>query len=105
MITKSAGIRGGGLQTLSAALGLVGVKARAAQLIGDAANSGTPLIGGPGFNPGDASPATVGTGFPILKTAYLYLPYLSVWTDIYDFDHIWVYVAQGDVLYILYEQG
>ena len=105
MVTPSAAIRGGGLQKLSAALGKPGVKAKAAQLIGDSANSGTALIGGPGMNPGDASPLTAGTGFPIMKTAYLYLPYLSIFTDVYDFDNIWVYVAQGDILYILYEQG
>ncbi len=105
MTTKSAAIRGGGLQTLSAAIGLPGTKARAVQLIADAANSGTPLIGGFGMNPGDASPLTAGTGFPILKTAALYLPYVSIFSDIYEFDGIYVDVSQGDVLYVLWEQG
>ena len=106
MVTKSAAISGNSqVQTLSAAIGLPGVKARAVQLIGNSTNSGTPLIGGFGMNPGDASPLTAGNGFPISKTAYLHLPYSSVWTDLYDFDHIYVYVAQGDVLYVLYEQG
>lgn len=105
MVTKSAGIRGGGLRKLSAAIGLPGVKARACQFIADAANSGIPLIGGPDMNPGDASPLTAGTGFPILKTAPLYLPYTSIFSDLYEFDGMYVYVATGDVLYVLYEQG
>jgi hypothetical protein len=105
MVTKSAGIRGGGLQTLAAAIGLPTVKARAVQFIADAGNSGIPLIGGANLNPGDASPLGVGSGFPILKTAPLYLPYASVWTDLYDLSGIYVYVATGDVLYVLYEQG
>jgi hypothetical protein len=106
MVTKSGAVRGGGLQTLAAALGIgATVKARAVQLIADAANSGIPLIGGPTMNPGDASPLTAGTGFPILKTAALYLPYSSIWTEMYDFGEIYVYVATGDVLYVLWENG
>lgn len=107
MVTKSARIlnTGGGAITLGAALGLTGVKARAVQLIGDSLNSGSPLIGGFGMTPGDESPAVAGTGFPIGKTAPLYLPYTAVWTDMYDFDHMYVFVNVGDILYILYEQG
>lgn len=105
MVTKSAAIRGGGLQTLAAAIGLPTAKARAVQLIAAVGNSGTPLIGGANMNPGDASPSTAGTGFPILATTPLYLPYASVWTDLYDFSGIYVYVNTGDVLYVLYEQG
>lgn len=106
MVTKSGAVRGGGLQTLAAALGLGStVKARAVQLIAASNNSGTPLIGGPNMNPGDASPSTAGTGFPILATSPLYLPYSSVWTELYDFSQIYVYVNVGDVLYVLYELG
>lgn len=106
MVTKSARIAStGGVVSLSVAIGLAGVKARAAQFIGDSLNSGSPLIGGFGMTTGDASPAVSGTGFPIGKTSPTYLPYSSVWSDVYDFDQIYVFVAPGDILYVLYEQG
>lgn len=105
MVTKSAAIRGGGLQKLSVAIGLPGVKARAVQLIGDSLNSGSPLIGGSNLAPGDESPAVAGNGFPIGKAAPTYLPYSSVWTDLYEFDNIYVFLNTGDILYVLYEQG
>lgn len=105
MVTKSAAITGGGLQSLATALGLLTVRARAIQFIAKSDNSGQPLVGGPDLNPGDVSPATTGSGFPVLKTAPLYLPYVSVWTDMYDFAGIYVYCEPGDTLYVLYELG
>lgn len=105
MVTISAAVNGGGLQALSAALNLSGVKCRALQFVAASANSGTPLVGGHDMNPGDASPLTAGNGFPVMKTAYLYLPYISIFSDMYDMDHIYIYVAPGDTLYVLYEQG
>lgn len=105
MVTQSGAITGGGLQTLAAGLGLPGVKARAIQFVAASANSGTPLVGGYNMNPGDASPLTAGNGFPVMKTAYLYLPYISLFSDMYQMDNMYVYVAPGDTLYVLFELG
>ena len=98
MHTNSAVISGGGIRSLATALGLgTTIKARAIQFIADSANSGIPTVGGANL--------ASGNGFPVLKTAPLYLPYTAIWTDVYDFTQVFVDVASGDKLYALWENG
>ena len=102
MTTKSANIAGGGKQTIGAAIGKTGVRARAVQL--NASGAGC-LIGGSEVDPGSASPVVAATGFPVPSTRELYLPYSAIWTDMYEFDQMYVYVPNGVTLDLLYEQG
>lgn len=99
MITKSFTISGAGVQSIGAALNVTGVKAKAVQLVPASGNSNSCLLGG--------TEVTDAVGFPLpaTQTTPLYLPYASIWTDLYDFDNMYVYVASGDKLAILYEQG
>ena len=103
MVTKSAIINGGGLQSLAAAIGKPNVKARAVQLVASGAGA---LIGGADLDPGTLSPVVPSSnGFPIPQTNPLYLPYSAVWTDLYDFAGIFVYVPGGVEVSVLYENS
>ncbi len=99
MTTQSGLISGGGKQTLGAALGVPGTRARFVTLVG------TGLIGGSDLDPGSASPVVHATGYPISATLPVELPLMTEQFDLYDFDNIYVYVADGSTVSVLYGQG